>query len=91
MSKAAQNAAWARYIIQELVHDFRSNGRIFDDRTIDKAAEQILKGMNPADAAKIRKDFAATGKGSDEGSLAHYLINQYCQYTQQEVNNGQPK
>jgi hypothetical protein len=93
VSKAHQNAAWAAYIIQEMVHDFRRNGGQFDDRAIDKAARAILDEMSPTAAAKIRSDFTAmAGKlANEDGYLAHYLVKLHCQYTQKEIDNGQPK
>ncbi|MGH8553036.1 MAG: hypothetical protein ACRERS_07055, partial [Methylococcales bacterium] len=60
MSPAGQNAAYARYILQELVHNFRNGNNTFDDSGIDKAAKQILNGMDLTSAAKLRSDFAAT-------------------------------
>jgi hypothetical protein len=88
MSVAAQKAAWARYIIQELVHNFRRKGQ-FDDRVLDRVGRAILDEMDSTVAANLRKAFAESGK-REVGGLGHFLVNQYCEYSQQEVDNGQP-
>ncbi|MBX3290034.1 MAG: hypothetical protein KF855_11890 [Acidobacteria bacterium] len=86
---AHQNALYAKYIIQELVHAFRQKGT-FTDARLGIAAESILNNMEPTIADKIREGFKATGY-KERDMLGHYLINQFCQYTQEEVNNGQPQ
>ena len=92
LPKAHQNALYAKYSLQELVHNFKKGNHTFSDARLDRAARSILSGMDSAVASKIRSDFKAmAGKDSTDGRLAHYLINQYCQYSQQEVDNGQPQ
>lgn len=90
LNKAHQNALYTKYIIQELVHNFKNGNGNFSDSKLAGAAEKVLTSMDPTAAQKIRDGFKATGY-KPEDMLHHYLINQFCQYTQQEVDSGQPQ
>jgi hypothetical protein len=79
------NGYYAKYVLQELVHNFKRGGR-YDDAAIDRAALTIFKRDDPEKAvsqAKRKQQERLT-----DGSIAHQLINQYCQYTQEEVDKN---
>ncbi len=78
------NNFFAKFTLQELVHNFRKSG-IYSDATIDKAALAVLDDIDPSKAAserarkKSEKDFSV-------GSIGHRLVTGACQYSQHEID-----
>jgi hypothetical protein len=75
------NFAWyVNLIINELLHHAKEKGG-YTDKQLDQAAEKL---MTP-EVYKEAKKNART-----EGDIAHKYINQFCNYTQEEVDKGIP-
>ena len=90
LPKAHQNAVYAKYVLQELVHNFKSGNGNFSDSRLSEVAKEILNNMNNDIADKLRADFKKTGH-KERAMLHHYLLNQFCQYSQKEVDDGYPQ
>jgi flagellar motor switch protein FliM len=76
--------------LQELVHNFKSGNGNFSDSRLSEVAKEILNNMNNDIADKLRADFKKTGH-KERAMLHHYLLNQFCQYSQKEVDDGYPQ
>lgn len=83
-NKTFVNNYFAKFMLQEMVHNFRKGGK-FLDYQIDEAALRFYETIDPKMAAKAKKD------NQTSGSIAHHLVTDNCQYSQKEIDSdGQP-
>ena len=77
------NNFFAKFTLQELVHNFRTSG-MYSDSTLDKAGLGVLDDIDPIRAASERE--RRKEKGYVQGSIGHRLVTGACQYSQHEID-----
>jgi hypothetical protein len=80
--------------VQEIVHTAKAKGQ-YSDKALDEAGLIALEDFN--DVGRLSFDGELSRRAIEkkkgkyaEGSIGHNFVNQYCQYSENELNSPSP-